>query len=73
MHNVSFDPTSSTRVSSSIYINIINDNVVESRENFSLTIDPSSLPTGIIFGSPSQATVNIYDFYDCKSTCIKHL
>ena len=65
MYNVSFSPSSRRTVSSSIYINITIDNVVESIESFSLTIDPSSLPTGIILGTHSQATVEIKNT-DCK-------
>ena len=59
MYNVSFSPSSSATVYSAVYINITDDNIVESKETFNLTIDPSSLPTGIILGSHSQATVEI--------------
>ena len=47
--NVSFD------------INITIDNLVEDDEEFHLTIDPSSLPTGVNLSSPHLTTVNIID------------
>ena len=65
MYNVSFSPRSFATFFSSIYINITNDNVVERDERFHVTIDPSSLPTGVILGRYSQATVEI-DNTDCK-------
>ena len=40
-------------------IQIINDNMVENNETFTLAIDSSSLPTGIMVDSPRQATVTI--------------
>ena len=43
-------------------IPIISDSVSEGNENFTITIDPSSLPpTGVTVGSPDQATVTIVD------------
>ena len=33
----------------------------EDNENFTLTIDTSSLPTGVIRDNPAQATVTIVD------------
>ena len=38
---------------------INNDNIFESSEYFSLTIIPQSLPTGVNYATPSQATVII--------------
>ena len=34
---------------------------MEVNENFTLTVDPSSLPTCVSVGSPGQATVTIVD------------
>ena len=48
-----------TRVPFDIAIN--DDDVLESIENFMLTINPSSLPTNVTVGSPGQATVTIVD------------
>ena len=56
-HFVTF---SSGRTSSSIYIGITDDNVVESTESFILTIDTNS-QTGISLGYRPQATVTISD------------
>ena len=42
-------------------VTIVDDNVVETDENFTLTIDPSSLPSKILVGSPSQTRVTILD------------
>jgi len=44
---------------------ITNDNILEGSENFTLTLDQSSLPTGVNRGNPDEATVNIVD-NDCK-------
>ena len=41
-------------------ISIIDDNIFEENENFTLTIN-SSLPTGVMVGNPDQATVTIVD------------
>ena len=40
---------------------ITDDNVYEGNENFMLTINEPSLPTGVTRGNPGQATVNIVD------------
>ena len=49
-------------ISASFDIPINNDMISEGSENFTLTIDPSSLPpTGVSVGSPDQATVIIGD------------
>lgn len=47
--NVSFD------------ISITNDNRREDNETFRLVIDSSSLPDGVVVGSPSQALITIVD------------
>jgi len=39
----------------------ITDDILEGNENFMLTIDQSSLPTGVNRGDPSEATVTIVD------------
>ena len=40
---------------------ITDDRILEGNENFMLTIDQPSLPTGINHGDPSEATVTIVD------------
>ena len=40
---------------------INDDDTLEPDENFMLTIDETSLPTGVTHGTPSQATVTILD------------
>ena len=40
---------------------IINDSMPENNENFSLEINSSSLPTGVILGAVSQTAVTIVD------------
>ena len=44
-------------------VSINDDMIFEGNENFTLTINSSSLPTGgtVIVGSPDQATVTIVD------------
>ena len=42
-------------------VTIIDDNVVEGVENFSLSIDPTSLPRNVSVGNPSQITLLIFD------------
>ena len=42
-------------------ISIINDNIVEKKENFTLSINESSLPFGVIIGKHNQAQVIIKD------------
>ena len=44
---------------------INDDNIFEGNEVFILTIDETSLPTGVTAGSPGEATVTIVDD-DCK-------
>ena len=46
-------------------VSINDDDISEGNENFMLTVNPSSLPSGIINGNPGQATVTIVD-NDCK-------
>jgi len=40
---------------------ITDDNILEGIENFMLTIDQSSLPTGVNHGDPGKVTVTIVD------------
>ena len=42
-------------------IPIIDDIIVEGDENFMLTINETSLPTGVTRGTPGEATVRIVD------------
>ena len=44
---------------------INDDSIYEGNENFMLTINETSLPTGVTRGTPSEATVTIVDDY-CK-------
>ena len=50
-------PAGETIVSFDVPIN--NDNIFENDEDFTLTIDSSSLPTGTTVGHPSTSTVFI--------------
>ena len=52
-------PVGATSASFSVSIN--NDYALEDDEYFMLTIDPSSLPTGVTCGDIDQATVTIVD------------
>ena len=47
--------------SASFDIPINNDMISEANETFTLTIDPSSLPTGGTVGTPGSAVVTITD------------
>jgi len=38
---------------------INDDNMLEGDENFTVSVDETSLPTGVIVGTPGWATVNI--------------
>ena len=64
-YNVTF-PAGETSVQFSVMI--YNDNILEGNENFTLTINPSSLPSGVTVGDPSQATVTIVND-DSKLHC----
>ena len=61
-------PAGMTRVPFNITIN--DDDILEGNENFMLTINPSSVPTGVTVGTPDQATVTIVDgdgkYIDCS-------
>ena len=61
-YSVTF-PAGSTRTLLDISIN--DDVIVEGIENFTLIIDPSSLPSNITIGRYNQPTVTILD-NDCK-------
>ena len=50
-------PAGMTSVPFDIPIN--DDGILEDDENFMITIDPNSLPTGVTRGDPDQATVTI--------------
>ena len=52
-------PAGMTSVPFDIPIN--DDMILEANENFTLTINPSSLPAGGTVGNPDQATVTIVD------------
>jgi len=45
----------------SFNIPIVNDDVSENNEQFTITIDPSSLPTGVSSGSTGASIVTILD------------
>ena len=57
-YNVTF-PAGTIRVP--FNVPIINDTISEANETFTLTIDPSSLPTGSTVGTPGSAVVTIID------------
>ena len=61
-YSVTF-PAEVTSIPFSISIN--DDNIFEDNETFILTIN-SSLPTGVLPGSPNQATVIIVEDYGRK-------
>ena len=46
-------------------VSINDDNIVEGNENFTLSINPSSLPNGVTVINSDQTTVNIID-NDCE-------
>ena len=46
-------------------VTINDDNIVEGNEKFTLSIDPSSLPSGVTVINPNQTAVNIID-NDCE-------
>ena len=52
-------PVGVTSVPFDVPIN--NDDIFEGNENFTLTIDPSSLPTDVSVGNPGSAVVTIID------------
>ena len=52
-------PAGVTSVRFDVPIN--DDDIFEANEDFTLTIDPCSLPTGDAVGNPGQATVTIVD------------
>ena len=52
-------PAGST--TATFYVPINDDNILERNENFMLTIDEASLPTGVTRGTPGEATVTIVD------------
>ena len=52
-------PAGQTTATFDVPIN--DDNIYEINEDFMLTIDETSLPTGVTRGSPGEATVTIVD------------
>ena len=52
-------PTGQTTATFNVPIN--DDDILEGDENFILTIDETSLPTGVTRGTPAEATVTIVD------------
>ena len=42
-------------------VSIIDDNIMEGNENFTLSVDPSSLPNSVTIGDPGHTTVIIID------------
>ena len=52
-------PAGQTTATFNVPIN--DDDVIEGAENFMLTIDSSSLPTGLTVGDPGQVTVTIIE------------
>ena len=49
------------QTTATFYVPINDDNIYEINENFILTIDETSLPTGVTCSSPNEATVTILD------------
>ena len=47
-----------------VIVVFIDDNVFEGNENFTLTIDPSSLPNNVMVTQPSEVVVVISDNND---------
>ena len=56
-------PAGQMMVVFSVIIN--DDNILEENENFMLTINATSVPSGVIRGNPGESTVTIVD-NDCK-------
>ena len=52
-------PAGQTTATFDVPIN--DDHMLEGNENFMLTIDRTSLPTGVTAGSPGEATVTTVD------------
>ena len=48
-------------------VSIIDDNIMEGNENFTLSINSSSLPNGVAIGDPGHTTVIIIDDDDDDS------
>ena len=47
-----------------VIVRLIDDNIFEGNENFTLTIDPSSLPNNVMVTQPSEVVVGISDDND---------
>ena len=50
-----------------VIVGLIDDNTFEGNENFTLTIDPSSLPNNVMVTEPSKVVVVISDDNDGRS------
>ena len=61
-------PTNVRRVPFRILIT--DDSIKERNETFRLVIDSSSLPDGVVVGTPSQAVITIVDVLKCKLMCV---
>ena len=57
-YTITFSPGSTT---ASFDIAIIDDSVLENEESFTLTIDPSSLPSRVTAGASNSSRVTIMD------------
>ena len=55
----------------SFFVTIINDFSFEQDETFKVTIDPISLPYGMVLGEYAESTITIVDD-DCKCCICKH-
>ena len=61
-------PTNKKKVP--LRILITDDSKKERNETFRLVIDSSSLPDGVVVGTPSQAMITIVDVPKCKLMCV---
>ena len=68
-YNVTF-PAGQTRIP--FDVPITDDMILEGNENFMLTINETSLPVGVMRGTPGEATVTIVDD-DRKSSSLQHM
>ena len=57
-YTVTFSPGMTTAY---FVVSIINDNLLEGNETFTLILIPPSLPSDVIVGNPAEAIVTIVD------------